>query len=126
MTLRKRSAISFSAAFCVGCKAARDELQRENRADKLENGLTQAGLKETSENLWAYLTQIRIRRARELLEQTTDKTYSIAYQVGYDNPSYFSKLFKKALGKLRAITARPTGPAAAKQVRTALLQKGRI
>lgn len=159
--------------FCYGgVQTVRDKLQRENRADKLENGLARVGLadmercatldelraatvqvleliadgpargkeysalveagvrylhanfnrnlsldeicgtlgvsknyfcylfkKETGENLWAYLTQIRIRRARELLEQTTDKTYSIAYQVGYDNPSYFSKLFKKSTGE---------------------------
>lgn len=54
--------------------------------------------KETGQNLWAYLTEIRLNKAKELLRSTQDKTYAIAYQVGYDNPSYFSKLFKKSTG----------------------------
>ncbi|WP_312641027.1 response regulator [Hydrogenoanaerobacterium sp.] len=54
--------------------------------------------KETGKNLWAYLTDIRLLRAKELLSTTQDKTYTIAYQVGYDNPSYFSKIFKKNIG----------------------------
>lgn len=54
--------------------------------------------KETGENIWSYLTTIRLNKAKELLRSTDDKTYSIAYQVGYDNPSYFSKLFKKSTG----------------------------
>lgn len=54
--------------------------------------------KETGENIWSYLTTIRLDKAKELLRNTDDKTYAIAYQVGYDNPSYFSKLFKKSTG----------------------------
>lgn len=54
--------------------------------------------KETGQNLWAYLTDNRLAKAKELLRTTQDKTYAIAYQVGYDNPSYFSKLFKKGTG----------------------------
>lgn len=45
-----------------------------------------------------YLTSVRIRRARELLE-TTDYTVSeIGHWVGYDNPLYFSRIFKKQTG----------------------------
>ena len=45
-----------------------------------------------------YLTSVRIRRARELLE-TTDYTVSeIGALVGYDNPLYFSRIFKKQTG----------------------------
>lgn len=51
--------------------------------------------REMGMSLWNYLTEIRIRHARELLTQTDLKSYEVAFQVGYDNPSYFSKLFKK-------------------------------
>ena len=45
-----------------------------------------------------YLTSVRIRRARELLE-TTDYTVSeIGALVGYENPLYFSRIFKKQTG----------------------------
>ena len=54
--------------------------------------------KETGENVWSYLAKIRLNKAKQLLRTTNDKTYTIAYQVGYDNPSYFSKLFKKCTG----------------------------
>lgn len=54
--------------------------------------------KETGQNIWTYLTAVRLERAKELLRTTNEKTYAIAYQVGYDNPSYFSKLFKKQIG----------------------------
>ena len=51
--------------------------------------------KETGQNIWTYLTEIRMSKARKLLESTDMKSYEIAYHIGYDNPSYFSKLFKK-------------------------------
>lgn len=51
--------------------------------------------RETGMNLWNYLTLIRLNQARQLLETTDLRSYEIALQVGYDNPSYFSKLFKK-------------------------------
>lgn len=54
--------------------------------------------RETGQNLWAYLTDIRLNKSKELLRTTDLKSYEIAYKVGYDNPSYFSKLFKKSTG----------------------------
>lgn len=53
----------------------------------------------TGKNLWAYLTDIRVSKSKELLRTTAYKSYEIAYMVGYDNPSYFSKLFKKSTGQ---------------------------
>ncbi|OAB47541.1 response regulator transcription factor [Paenibacillus antarcticus] len=55
--------------------------------------------RETQHNLWAYLTDIRLNKSKELLTTTDMKSYEIAYTVGYDNPSYFSKLFKKTTGQ---------------------------
>lgn len=51
--------------------------------------------REVGVSLWNYLTQIRMKYAKKLLEETELKTYEIAFEVGYDNPSYFSKIFKK-------------------------------
>ena len=46
----------------------------------------------------AYLTQVRLEHAVELLRTTEDKTYIIASQVGYTEPNYFSYVFKKQYG----------------------------
>ena len=54
--------------------------------------------RETGENIWSCLTQIRLKQSKKLLLTTDYKSYEIAYMVGYDNPSYFSRLFKKCTG----------------------------
>ena len=51
--------------------------------------------REVGMSLWNYLTTVRLRYAKKLLEETDLKAYEIAFQVGYDNPSYFSKVFKR-------------------------------
>lgn len=51
--------------------------------------------REVGVSLWNYLTQVRLQQAKKLLKETEMKTYEIAFKVGYDNPSYFSKIFKK-------------------------------
>jgi two-component system, response regulator YesN len=45
-----------------------------------------------------YLTEIRIRRAKELLRTTSLKTFEICYQIGYNDPHYFSHVFRKNTG----------------------------
>lgn len=46
-------------------------------------------------SIWNYLTEVRLEHAKELLKTTDMKSYEIAFAVGYENPSYFSKIFKK-------------------------------
>mgnify|MGYP000630945791 CR=1 FL=1 len=54
--------------------------------------------KETGENFIRYLTNVRIEKAKELMRAPDIKTYEIAELVGYDNPTYFNKVFKKMVG----------------------------
>lgn len=53
---------------------------------------------ETGETFIDYLTKIRIKKAMELLKTTTQKCSEIGYSIGYNNPHYFSYLFKKIVG----------------------------
>ncbi|MFC4301820.1 response regulator [Cohnella boryungensis] len=53
---------------------------------------------EMGHTLTEHLTQVRIRRAMELLRSTPNKTFEIAYEVGYSDPHYFSNLFKRLTG----------------------------
>ena len=52
-----------------------------------------------------YLTELRMNRAKELLRTTQMRSSDIAYAVGYNDPHYFSYLFKKHVAFRRASTA---------------------
>lgn len=52
----------------------------------------------TGLNFSEYLNQVRLQRAAELLKDPTLKISLIATQVGYRDPSYFNRLFKKHFG----------------------------
>ena len=54
--------------------------------------------KETGETITDYITGIRIARAKELLRTTDLKVMEISELVGYENPHYFSTVFKKTTG----------------------------
>ncbi|TYP78174.1 response regulator transcription factor [Paenibacillus methanolicus] len=54
--------------------------------------------KETGVSLGSYVIQTRISAAKLLLETSRHSVYAIASKVGYDNYSYFSKLFKQEVG----------------------------
>jgi two-component system response regulator YesN len=45
-----------------------------------------------------YLIQIRIEKAKHLIRETRKTIQEVAYEVGYTDPSYFSKAFKKVVG----------------------------
>ncbi|MBP1040274.1 response regulator [Vagococcus sp. BWB3-3] len=45
-----------------------------------------------------YLNAVRITHAKELLLNSERKVYQVSQAVGYDNPKYFFRIFKKATG----------------------------
>jgi two-component system response regulator YesN len=53
---------------------------------------------ETCQTFKDYLTEIRIKKAKELLRTTSLKSSEISYQVGYNDPHYFSYVFRKNTG----------------------------
>ena len=54
--------------------------------------------KETGSTVIAYLTQVRMTKAMELLSDCRRKIYEVAELVGYRDVAYFSATFKKATG----------------------------
>lgn len=55
--------------------------------------------KETDENVTNYIIRMRIRQSLDYLDNTSMKAYEIAEKVGFEDPHYFSILFKKQVGK---------------------------
>lgn len=55
--------------------------------------------KYTNEKFIDYLTKIRIQKAMELIQEGTYSVKEIAGMVGYNDQSYFSKVFKKITGQ---------------------------
>lgn len=53
----------------------------------------------TGETFIEALTKKRMEKAKELLENTSKKSYEVAGEVGFGDPHYFSIAFKKATGK---------------------------
>lgn len=53
----------------------------------------------TGETITDYIISVRIERAKELLLKNPSlKTYEVGEQVGYPDPAYFNKVFKKVTG----------------------------
>ncbi|HIT90399.1 MAG TPA: response regulator [Candidatus Merdenecus merdavium] len=53
---------------------------------------------ETKENFIDFLTNIRIEKSKELLKNQELSMKEICLEVGYSDPNYFSRIFKKCVG----------------------------
>ncbi|NIK76733.1 two-component system response regulator YesN [Paenibacillus castaneae] len=52
----------------------------------------------TGKTFIEHLTDIRIDKAKDMLRSTHFKNYEVAEKVGYQDPRYFSQIFKKKVG----------------------------
>ncbi len=60
-----------------------------------EGHLLRTFKRQTARTPMQYLTQLRVQHAAHLLEHTALLVADIARQVGYDDPLYFSRVFRK-------------------------------
>ena len=67
---------------------------------------------ETGVTFTEYITNVRIEKAMELLRDSALRTSDVAFQVGYNDPHYFSYLFKKTVGVTPRDYRREDAPAA--------------
>ncbi len=51
-----------------------------------------------NKNVWEYITELRIESAKQLLCTTSKKRDEIAYEIGYESPEHFSRMFKRYTG----------------------------
>ncbi len=54
---------------------------------------------ETGKNLMLYIAEKRVEKAREYMEDENINLTEIAFLTGYDDYAYFSRVFKKIMGK---------------------------
>lgn len=54
--------------------------------------------RETGTSFTAYVTTVRMEAAAEAIRDTEEKTYLIAQRCGYEDPNYFSYVFKRHFG----------------------------
>ncbi len=61
--------------------------------------LTSVFKKKNGKTAMEYLNWYRVEKAKELIRQSGMKSYEIAEKVGFSDPNYFSRIFKKYVGK---------------------------
>ncbi|WP_100334002.1 response regulator transcription factor [Bacillus alkalisoli] len=82
------------------CEHYEEDLTLQHIADKFylsREHLSRKFKQEYGQTITDYLTEIRIKKAKELLLQPNYKIYEVAYLVGYQDEKYFSKVFKRVV-----------------------------
>ena len=64
-----------------------------------ESHLSSIFAKQAGKTFIEYVTELRIEKAKTLLRESNLKIYEIADNVGFANAEYFSRIFKKVVGK---------------------------
>ena len=78
-----------------------ERLSREqiaHAAGVSESYLTQVFQNELGVTPWVYLTRYRIANACQRLRERNDAITDVAIAVGFDDPGYFSKVFRQEVG----------------------------
>jgi transcriptional regulator GlxA family with amidase domain len=52
----------------------------------------------TGVSIHRYLMRLRVERAREMIEQTDRSLTDIAMRCGFDDSSYFARVFRSLMG----------------------------
>ena len=63
-----------------------------------QSWLTKRFNQECGASIPQYLMQVRMERAKKMLQETNLLVFEIANAVGFENPRYFVSVFKKAMG----------------------------
>ena len=53
-----------------------------------------------NQNFTAYLTEYRMKKAKQLLSDTNESIKDISRMVGYTDSNYFAKIFKRIVGEI--------------------------
>jgi signal transduction histidine kinase/AraC-like DNA-binding protein/ABC-type sugar transport system substrate-binding protein len=80
----------------LACPLSRQQIAEAVGVSK--NYLTQIFHQELGISPWEYLTRYRIKQARSLLCETNASITAIAAQVGFEDASYFGRVFRKQVG----------------------------
>ena len=99
------NALNYSLPVRLACEYIDKNYQEDINLNKISNYVSLSKnyfcnifKKETGMTIWDYLIRIRMEEAKKMLLETEQKTYEISERVGYDDPSYFGRLFKKYTG----------------------------
>lgn len=63
-----------------------------------ENYLGRVYKKQTGKSFSAYLNEVRLKKACALLKRTNNTVIAIAFETGFNNVTYFNRIFKRYIG----------------------------